>query len=691
MLKYKTFKASQNKGINDPIFRFLFFLFYSSKKTKNILQYLHNFLQKYTYKFWLNLLFLYLNNLGFKSYKLTLVGCNKTQQECLRKDLVTFYKTLIIYMAYSILIFGITFTLSIWRYISIYHIFYIAYKYFLLYKEDHYSDLAKHGQYNMVIFILGVIIISITFNIFLLLNKLINSKRYNLTIYFLIILISIIFIKLFTFLNTKSNCSKWGIGLNNTNVNKYKYTSECSIIIPKKCPMDIYYGVMDFSKLLKIDCKNTDNINARNLLLKYLNFDNPSYNFTKTNKFGYPNSNIYSVFQFVNIRHFNKKIISNILDYDNKDNLKYLNENNKSEIILEFSNNFKDAKISIDVNFKSNLSKIRKLKENKNSKNDNVLFIFLDTLSRAHFQRTMKKTCKFLEKYMKNNNLYSAYQFNKYHSLGTNTHPNVAAMYFGFPMSEKRGQNIIKYFKDNGYITANIGNICSKELFAVEKKITSIYFDRYDHENIAMWCDPNYYDRRNPYPINKGEFSVIRRCLYGKEVHEYVFEYAKDFWKKYKKNRKFSRLSFIEGHEITGEVIKYLDEPLYQFLNEFIEKGYLNNTSIIIASDHGLHYGIYINTQREDALIENFLPLLIFILPNERNNKINLKELYINQDKFITSFDIYNTLLFMAEGNKNSSHNSKYGNSLLDYINSKGRNCSKYKIEEKYCKCLNKK
>jgi uncharacterized protein (UPF0335 family) len=87
------------------------------------------------------------------------------------------------------------------------------------------------------------------------------------------------------------------------------------------------------------------------------------------------------------------------LDYDNKDNLKYLDENNKSEIILEFSNNFKDAKINIDVNFKSNLSKIRKLKENKKTIYDNVLFIFLDTLSRAHFQRTMKKTCKFLEKY----------------------------------------------------------------------------------------------------------------------------------------------------------------------------------------------------------------------------------------------------------------------------------------------------
>ena len=29
------------------------------------------------------------------------------------------------------------------------------------------------------------------------------------------------------------------------------------------------------------------------------------------------------------------------------------------------------------------------------------------------------------------------------------------------------------------------------------------------------------------------------------------------------------------------------------------------------------------------------MPLLIFVLPNKRNNKIKLKELYINQDKFI--------------------------------------------------------
>jgi hypothetical protein len=49
---------------------------------------------------------------------------------------------------------------------------------------------------------------------------------------------------------------------------------------------------------------------------------------------------------------------------------------------------------------------------------------------------------------------------------------------------------------------------------------------------------------------------------------------------------------------------------------------------------------IYFNIQRENALIENFLTLLIFLLLNNRNNKIKLEQLYINQEKFITSFDI---------------------------------------------------
>lgn len=202
-----------------------------------------------------------------------------------------------------------------------------------------------------------------------------------------------------------------------------------------------------------------------------------------------------------------------------------------------------------------------------------------------------------------------------------------------------------------------------------------------------MWCDPNYYDINNPYPLNKGEFSVLRRCLYGKEAYEYVFEYTKQFWKKYKNSKKFARVSFIEGHEITGEVIKYLDQPTNKFLEDFMKTEYLKNTAIIIASDHGLHYGLYFNSRREDALIEHYLPLLIFLLP--KNNKIDNKELLTNQDKFITSYDIYNSLIYIIKGTANYNSYSKNGKTLFEYINPKGRNCNIFPEDiGPNCKCI---
>jgi hypothetical protein len=92
---------------------------------------------------------------------------------------------------------------------------------------------------------------------------------------------------------------------------------------------------------------------------------------------------------------------------------------------------------------------------------------------------------------------------------------------FWFSNESRKSQNIIRYYKEKGHITDNLCNIFSKELFVIEKKKININFDRYDHENIGLWCDPNYYDRRNPYPINKGDFSFLLRCLYGKEVYKF--------------------------------------------------------------------------------------------------------------------------------------------------------------------------
>ena len=62
--------------------------------------------------------------------------------------------------------------------------------------------------------------------------------------------------------------------------------------------------------------------------------------------------------------------------------------------------------------------------------------------------------------------------------------------------------------------------------------------------------------------------SNLRRCLYGKDAYEYSLEYAEQFWEQYADKPKFFRLGFIDGHEGSLEVIKYLDEPLLNMIKK---------------------------------------------------------------------------------------------------------------------------
>ena len=88
--------------------------------------------------------------------------------------------------------------------------------------------------------------------------------------------------------------------------------------------------------------------------------------------------------------------------------------------------------------------------------------------------------------------------------------------------------------------------------------------------------------------------------------------------------------------------------------------------------------------------IEVSLPILLILVNDRKNTTYENQYKYIheNQQNFITSFDIYNTLGNIIYGNKFKSikSNSKnqntckspYGISLFNKINSKTRNPKKY-------------
>ena len=257
-------------------------------------------------------------------------------------------------------------------------------------------------------------------------------------------------------------------------------------------------------------------------------------------------------------------------------------------------------------------------------------------------------------------------------------------MFYGYYYRSARGVNFLRYYKSNGFISAQSEGVCSKEVFAIDNEyFLHLKFESFDHENIGMFCDPNYYDRRRPYSINKGEYSILSRCLYGKDVHEYVIDYGKIFWETYKDNRKFLRLGFIEPHEASGEVPKYIDDYLFKFLNYLMNNNLLYKTAVILISDHGLHMGaIYKAMKSDDYRIEQVLPILTLLLHDYKGDDYYLRE---NQDYIISAYDLYNTLIYLSTGDM-----IKYGvvhGNIFGFINPKGRNCRTVGINLNVCKC----
>jgi arylsulfatase A-like enzyme len=63
-----------------------------------------------------------------------------------------------------------------------------------------------------------------------------------------------------------------------------------------------------------------------------------------------------------------------------------------------------------------------------------------------------------------------------------------------------------------------------------------------------------------------------------------------------------------------GGSVKYIDPDIFGFLNRLEENGGLNDTTIIMLSDHGQHLSTY-----PSVIADHFNPLLMVYLPKNIN------------------------------------------------------------------------
>ena len=586
----------------------------------------------------------------------------------------------------------------------------IVYLFFFIFFRG--ENLDGHGSYNTILFLLclafGQIIILIIFCF-----KLIFQRKRIIAILSIVIIILGFTIIYITNIKDKVRCKNWEYGFNNTKLNNDKSIYPCSIIIPNhNCYLNFLGPFFDFSK--SMSCSNRKEEEKTNLKL----ISNSKYINENTKRIGFPITTHKNNF-ILNIKKNSKnlydEIMKNLVDMDNKEQLDELGEKEKPEVVLDYTKN-EYGDINININYDDELSKERKkLEEKTNPLYENIIFIFFDAISRNHFSRVYKKTSEFIEKFFKyegannekdNFQKYHGFQFFKQHSFKDFTLGNNLPMFYGKPYYYKTTESITGEFKDNGFVTCNVNGICNKEAFYYDwqlKENMERNYIEFDHEMFALNCDPNIFDVINPHSIGLGESSVFRRCLYGKENVEYLFEYGIKFLEAYNNNRKYLRFSIQNGHELTGQVSKYVDKYLYDFLNYIFENNFLKNTTLILSSDHGLNILVlYKLFQSQDQDIELNNPLLIIILSDKKDKSYEeqYENIYKNQQTFITTYDVYHTLKHIINGDdipitiNNIENNGEIfepqkhflGASLFNYINPSERYCSNY-IDINNCIC----
>ena len=236
---------------------------------------------------------------------------------------------------------------------------------------------------------------------------------------------------------------------------------------------------------------------------------------------------------------------------------------------IEFTVDISNPQASIlNLNLKPNITRAeeqRKLRNNiikqekadgtyNNRMDKNVLIIYLDNLSRAHFYRKMPKTAEFINQFVDNQDSdISAHQFFRYHSVFYNTLYSNDAMYYGQigPLSET-STGVFDSYSNNGYITGFFKDACESHSNSI--KTENPTFHRWDHMGGGISWDKNYDDDDfTSLSVFTGKNSAIRRWLYGKNMHEIQLDYLKQFWGAYPNNRKFFRTHFSEGHVFFGK------------------------------------------------------------------------------------------------------------------------------------------
>ena len=336
----------------------------------------------------------------------------------------------------------------------------------------------------------------------------------------------------------------------------------------------------------------------------------------------------------------------------------------------------------------------------ENTRRFNINIVVEDSLSRAHFYRTLTKTVSTLRNIIYNQSIPATLlDFEKVQSYAANTYRNLQRLFTGqkyldsetdcnYGVNEFLRNNtkntsctygveeMFSRFQKAGYSTLLQEDHCwyddwgsflepRKQLNRVnnergrsrtwEEFLTLVEksgrYKAIDDYGISMSSCTAYktYKVSNPFSSKK----VPNVCFAGRPYGSFFLEYVKT----YTQHNDMAAQPFIAythlltSHDTNGKRIVNDDESLTDL---FLHTAHLRNTMTIFLSDHGAKttdFGGYTTKGRQEV----FQPLLFIIVPHSVRKKLGpevMDALVVNQNRLVGVEDLHHALLSILDANQ---------------------------------------
>lgn len=272
----------------------------------------------------------------------------------------------------------------------------------------------------------------------------------------------------------------------------------------------------------------------------------------------------------------------------------------------------------------------------------NVLIIGIDSVSRLNFHRQMHRSADVILKQFKAIELFG------YNKVEDNTYPNLIPVLTGLDESElastclpyknssyDRCHFIWDSYKQNGYTTLFAEDMASLGLFNYLRKGFNNQSTDYNIRPALLEMESH---------ISSHKKGNAHLCLGSRRPVDVMLDYLDKFIYSIGNLPYFS---FFWTTSYTHDYLNYprlIDNEFANVLSNLSSSNALNNTFLILMSDHGIRWGSYRNTYQ--GMMEERQPFLYLIPPKWFPDKypMAMKNLLSNRRKLTTHFDLYETL-----------------------------------------------